>query len=114
MSRVVFLSLLATVPVASFVIEGATSAPAAAGITGLRDLPPLQTHIVFLLQNSTHALEPGCTELSEFTLPIIDASVEWSQPMPQGTYLLQALPALSCAWPHLELASHQPVNLQIG
>ena len=71
-------------------------------------------HIVFLLQNSTHALEPGCTELSEFTLPIIDASVEWSQPMPQGTYLLQALPALSCAWPHLELASHQPVNLQIG
>lgn len=84
---VVFLLLLATVPTASFAIEGVKSAPAASGkLTGL---PPLQTHIVFRLQNSTHAqLQSGCNERGEFTLPIVDASVEWSQPMPQGTYLL--------------------------
>ena len=93
-ARVVITVLLyAIVPIASFVIEGAKSAPAAAGkLTQFRDLPPLQTHMVFLLQNST-----SCNELNDFTLPIMDASVEWSQPMPKGTYLLQSLPALSCA-----------------
>ena len=92
--------LLATVPVASFFIGGAKSAPAAAGkLTRLHNLPPSQTHLVFLLQNSTHALTSSCNENSEFTLPIMDASVEWTQPMLQGTYLLQSWPALSCAWP---------------
>jgi len=102
---VVFLLLLATVPTASFAIEGVKSAPAASGkLTGL---PPLQTHIVFRLQNSTHAqLQSGCNERGEFTLPIVDASVEWSQPMPQGTYLLQTLPAMSCERLPFELASH--------
>ena len=92
---VVFLLLLATVLSTSFVIDGVKSAPAASGkLTGL---PPLQTHIVFRLQNSTHAqLESGCNERGEFILPIVDASVKWSQPMPQGTYLLQTLPAMSC------------------
>lgn len=91
---VVFVLLLATVPTASFAIEGAKSAPAAGG--KLFGLPPEQTHIVLHLQNCTHALESGYHELSEFTLPIVDASVEWNQPMPQGTYLLQTLPSMSC------------------
>ena len=102
---VVFLLLLATVLSTSFVIDGVKSAPAASGkLTGL---PPLQTHIVFRLQNSTHAqLESGCNERGEFILPIVDASVKWSQPMPQGTYLLQTLPAMSCERLPFELASH--------
>eukprot|EP00966_Prymnesium_polylepis_P011131 255999-Prymnesium_polylepis.1 len=65
--RALFCGLLSA-PISSFVIDGPGSAPAAGGtLTGIRLLPPNQTHIVFLLLGC-NASDPGISE--SFTAPV--------------------------------------------
>ena len=66
-------------------LSGAASAPVVG--TELRDLPALESHTVFRLNSTDDAVCNGFV----YPAPLYNAApAEWSQPMPPGTYMLQA------------------------